>query len=697
MTTGRTIVGGSRDDTLAGGSGDDTIAGWGGNDVLTGKAGDDILVGGFGNDILFGGIGDDLLYGDEGLDTIHGGDGDDVLLGGPGGDALYGGAGNDIFVAHETYGVGPNTIDGGAGFDVLSWQDAVESLAFRVDLGAGLLIGPRTRDTFTGIEAVVGTQGDDVFIGGTDLSVFYGGGGNDTMVWRGGDSYFYADEELGPYHDPDTADFSAVTTSLRYDPSRGYISIAGHAGAVVMQGIDAVIGSATGRNHYTSTGMSSQFHGGAAADLFATRGASDTLYGGAGNDRFITREIGLSAFHGDDGDDYFRVDRGTHALVYGGTGDDRVVAGLHTLDADLGAGNDTLIVLAAQHVTADGGAGRDRVVIHKGGIDLLSNFEEIVTRMPFYRMTVEGDHRVHLTLADARNDFRLDADATVVMGEVRNTISFSGGDLVLRGRSADDQVYDGLHGEGPRGDTVHFYGGGGNDGLSLARHTGRAYGGDGDDGLRLGGTEAAPAFLAGGAGDDQLRLDWGEVHGQAGDDRIIGGSGPLYGEIGNDRIVGSGHMYGGAGNDTLETPWRPQQQELGLTAWLYGGSGNDRLLNAGHQYGGAGNDYLTLRIDGTYAEGGTGADRFEIHVDAGAATPAITIGDFDAGADSLRLRGDHGTPWRVTSFDEAQWIQQVGDDTVIRFRAPEGYAQPGGMVITLQDFDMSLLTDDLLF
>ena len=114
--------------TLLGGDGDDVLTGSAAKNRLLGEDGDDWLVGGISNDRLMGGPGDDWLTGREGDDTLVGGAGADTLDGGSfftslfddGDDSLLGGGGNDLlFPGTSNVDTNSNTVNGGAGRDML--------------------------------------------------------------------------------------------------------------------------------------------------------------------------------------------------------------------------------------------------------------------------------------------------------------------------------------------------------------------------------------------------------------------------------------------------------------------------------------------------------------------------------------------------------------------------------------------------
>ena len=123
-----------------------------GADLLIGNGTDNLLNGAAGNDTLEGGLGDDRLEGDTGSDT-----------------ARYSGAAGAV-VSLALQGQLQNTV--GYGFDLLTGIDALEG-------GAG-------NDVFTGdVQAnrLVGNDGDDTLRGGKGNDTLDGGTGNDTAVF----------------------------------------------------------------------------------------------------------------------------------------------------------------------------------------------------------------------------------------------------------------------------------------------------------------------------------------------------------------------------------------------------------------------------------------------------------------------------------------------------------------------------------
>lgn len=245
-----TLIGGTGRDTLFGMGGFDLLDGGAGNDKLYGGAGDDVLRpdgGAIGSDYVDGGdgidtvdysnsagtrgvridlritgvqdtlgagrdtiinvenvtgtkfadtltgtLGDNLLSGGAGNDTLYGLAGQDRMFGGAGNDKLYGGDGNDI-ISPDDDGVGNDLVDGGTGYNTVSYFRSAATSGVRVDLNlttAQNTIGAGT-DTILNITAVVGTiyadtligsVRDDYFNGDDGADILTGGAGNDVLL-----------------------------------------------------------------------------------------------------------------------------------------------------------------------------------------------------------------------------------------------------------------------------------------------------------------------------------------------------------------------------------------------------------------------------------------------------------------------------------------------------------------------------------
>src|SRR3954454_24540556 len=90
-------------------------------------AGDQTLTAAAGRLTIDGGTGDDIIVGGPSLDTLRGGDGDDRLTGGPNAkptkESIEGGAGNDVMIWNN--GDGDDVDDGGDGIDEMQFNNGV--------------------------------------------------------------------------------------------------------------------------------------------------------------------------------------------------------------------------------------------------------------------------------------------------------------------------------------------------------------------------------------------------------------------------------------------------------------------------------------------------------------------------------------------------------------------------------------------
>jgi Ca2+-binding RTX toxin-like protein len=212
--------------------GDDTLTGWEASDTLEGGEGGDRLLGdgawdvegwwggpAAGDDVLAGAGGDDLVYGGAGNDLLDGGEGRDTLQGGVGDDTQRGGGGDDLFLLSA----GQDVIVGDAGFDRLDcshplawWKPSEEfelfSKSVEVNLATGIarLRGDPGGATarLSGVEAVSGSQWDDILVGDAGDNVLDGFGGmwGNTLTGGAGADRFVLGSDQGSDFSPEIYD-----------------------------------------------------------------------------------------------------------------------------------------------------------------------------------------------------------------------------------------------------------------------------------------------------------------------------------------------------------------------------------------------------------------------------------------------------------------------------------------------------------
>ena len=156
------IVGSRQGDTLRGDAKVNNLKGKSGDDLIEGRNGNDVLEGGNGNDQLFGGNDQDLLLGGKGDDTLDGGANSIA-----GDTASYAGSTGGVQVDLRIAGAQDT---GGAGFD-----------------------------TLTGIENLIGTDGNDTLIGNNAArNELRGGNGKDTLFGDLGVDNLFGDAGIDP-------------------------------------------------------------------------------------------------------------------------------------------------------------------------------------------------------------------------------------------------------------------------------------------------------------------------------------------------------------------------------------------------------------------------------------------------------------------------------------------------------------------
>ena len=128
-------------------------------------------------------IGSDVLIGTEGDDVLKGFAGNDVFAALSGDDTLDGGGGNDTFFA----GLGNDVISGGNGEDILSFEISKAAIFVNLETGISLNEG---RDTFSGIENVIGSDFSDIIVGSSGNNTLDGGYGADTISGGDGNDLF---------------------------------------------------------------------------------------------------------------------------------------------------------------------------------------------------------------------------------------------------------------------------------------------------------------------------------------------------------------------------------------------------------------------------------------------------------------------------------------------------------------------------
>jgi len=520
------------------------------------------------------------MLGTDGDDTLAGANGNSYRFKGfAGNDTLTGADGDDVFIYSDSDLPAGDVLDGGDGFDTISFYTADGTNLF-------LTLTDAMR---TNIEEVLGGDGNELFSGYSLTSdiTLSGGAGNDAL-------------ESGSGND----------TLIGGD---GNDTLKGNGGD------DGMFGGAGDDWFLYWTGQTN------AGDFISGGDGFDTVefHSEAGTARAVTVDTSFSSIErifGGDGDDSFDASGTTDGIILdSGSGNDVLIGG---------SGNDTLAGGAGSDVLS-GGAGDDTIYYYLPGdtpvgdtIDGGDGYDAI----QFY--TAAGTN-LFLMLNDAMR-----TNVEQVLGGDGDEL-FSGysltSDIALKGGAGNDVLESGS------GNDI-LVGGDGNDTLKGNGGEDVMLGGAGDDWfLYWSGQTSAGDFVGGGVGFDTV-----EFHSEAGTvrtetldfsyfkdiERVLGGDGDdnfdastvksgliLDSGNGNDVLVGTAGadtLVGGAGNDILK-----------------GNSGYDTLI------GGTGDDIFVMQGSGgtwTVTDFVQGQDHIQIVSDtpldfASVQAQAVQVGD----------------------------------------------------------------------
>ena len=463
---------------------------------------------------------------------------------------------------------------------------------------------------------IVGTNGNDSLVGTSGVDTIEGLGGNDTLVGLGG-----SDSLIGGLGN----DRYVVGTGDVLSDAGGIDTIETSITWHLAAGFENLVATGTATTSHGGNNLANHITGNAGSNWIAGREGNDTLLGGGGNDTF-NMSNGAGASYGSDSID-------------GGTGVDTL---------DFGAAARTAVFVDLEAGTASGGG------TGGAGSAVLVSIENV--NGSAFNDSIIGN-------AAANFLFGFDGNDGLIGGEGNDRLEGGAGDDHLRGQYGADTLVGGDGNDALNGDQVGFdlgdssadqlIGGAGNDTLDGGFGGGNMLdGGLGDDTYYVWATNdvlsdvggidhvitvhsnwtlgdgfenlstttddqgsSAASFLAGNELNnivDGNKMNVGRIEGRGGNDTLYGsgldGHTEIDGGDGNDVIHGghSATMWGGAGNDFLESSFRPDI--------LDGGVGNDTL------------------------QGGDGDDQYVFSVSPGLANADSIIG-FESATDTIVLDG----------------------------------------------------------
>jgi Ca2+-binding RTX toxin-like protein len=471
-----------------------------------------------------GGIGNDTFTNIEGLwASSHA----DVLTGG---NAANGTSVNDLLLSEFFMGGGgSDTIDGGQGYDVASYQTSTTGVSVTLNdtLDGVGNDGFGGTDVLRNIEGVRGSAHNDVLTGSNTAGFesFEGREGNDTINGLGG---------------TDRADYARSKGGIDVNLVSG-IALDGYGSTDTLTGIENVRGST----------FNDVLTGDANVNWLEGRAGDDTLTGGAGNDVFA----------------YAASSSGTDTITDFGVGD--IVGIGATLTAGTAtAGDGSAVTGKNVQVSSSGGvttlwidtnntAGAEVQVSLVGTFDA-SSFT-ITDNLDGTSSITRSGGGLSLTGTAGSDSLSGGNDNDTLTGlDGADSLNGSGGNDSLDGGNQNDQL------RGDQGnDTI--MGGAGNDYIT---------GGSGDDSIDggAGTADTADYFFSDTSAAITVNLGTGAVTGGAGNDTLIGieninasdfndnitgdaNANSLEGRGGNDTLLGmegSDNLAGGAGNDSLD-------------------------------------------------------------------------------------------------------------------------------------------------
>ena len=477
-------VGTLRNDQLLGLGGDDYIEGYAGSDVLRGGDGNDKLEGGAGADVIDGGNGFDFatyiqgalsvtigvtadllmpalnaghaagdtyvsiegligsgsvdeLSGDDARNYLIGGSGSDTLRGRGGNDVLEGGDGADVFVG----GPGADQLIGGADLDLAVVDVSVDGIVINMSNPAEST-GEAAGDTFTGVDNLQGTNGNDVLTGDSFHNDLHGLAGDDLLFGLDGNDFLFG----GDGHD--VLDGGALKDGFDGGSGIDTVSYIRATSGVTANLLTQTPGSVGATDFwYVSVErlMGSDFNDSLTGDL-----APNTLEGGEGNDY-------LEGLGGDD-------------ILAGGGGDDQLSGG---------AGADVLVGLSgvntARYLTSPAGLTVDLGTPFSNTGDAAGDQFAWIQCVfgSYFGDTLRGDHAGNGLIGLDGSDTILGRSGDDVLqgGNGNDTLDggagfdrYHGGDgddtfVLTRGEVLSDAIFD-FAGNGslPGGDLLEFHG-----------------------------------------------------------------------------------------------------------------------------------------------------------------------------------------------------------------------------------------------
>ena len=559
-------------------------------------------------------------------DTLSGDNLANVIDGGAGDDKIFGGDGNDILVGGSS--INGDTLDGGKGIDAVSYVTSTGAVTVNLETGAASG-GDAQNDTYSNIENVTGSQGNDFLTANHAGSVVDGYLGDDTLAGGTGNDMLRGGDGI------DTATYAGAANGVQVNLALGTATglfPSSNIGADTLDSIENVIGSKFDDLIIGDDG-NNVLDGGGGNNVFRSGLGKDQLIGGNGVDtadysqsaNAVTVDLLNNLGKGGDaeGDTYTSIEN----IV--GTGQNDILTGDNNANRiDGGAGDDVLYGGAGVD-TLNGGDGNDRLIGGSGngssgdtlnggdGFDII-DYSTSASAVTVNLLTLHGDG------GDATGD-SFGADIEGVAGSafddiltgngLDNTLQGFAGNDILDGGSASPNGGDVLDG-GDGTDTVTYASATAGIVLDLANSSNNSGDAKGDSFISIEafvGSQFADKMTAGASsvlfdgGDGNDTLVAGAVgstlKGGNGDDVMIAGAG-------TDIIFGGGTSGSPAGDfDTVSyVNSGAVSIDIGLMKGLSGDAKNDVYQDIDKFIGSNGGDTFVGGARSMAIDGGGGSD-----------------------------------------------------------------------------------------
>ena len=562
-----------------------------------------------GNDYLFGDAERDIQYGQGGNDVIHGGNGDDYAEGNAGADFIYGEAGNDDLVGGsleaQRLDTG-DTIDGGAGYDVIAGDNAVlqrvldpAGLWLHNTYDLGIQHVARVLNDIDSPDTLV-VSGGDTITGGSENDLIYGQGGSDTIQGNAGDD-FIEGNAAGDIINGNEGQDDIIGGTVQAAVSDGADTIHGDQGEDVVAGDNATITRPLdGLNHWI---LDNRSHSSSAivrraVQLYdvatvasspaATTSDGDTITGDDGADQLFGQG-GSDTISGGADDDYVEGNAGSDTIT-GNTGRDDLIGG--------GSANDG--VISATSIGNTLIDANDNIHGNESG-DAIAGDNARITRLPLAPVATaatlwQTDPNTDADSATDKDPIRIvqqfDLDK---VGAAAPDASTSGGDALAGDDGRDIMVGQGANDTMSGGEGVDYMTG--NAGADTMT-------GDGGEDDMIGGSSSGdgrvsdvlPVSLRGSASSPRDLRDSGDnMSGNLEDDAMVGDNASIARPERTGSVAGSWWRLTNANFDLARRIVTMEKTPEAVGAYgddtMAGNDGNDDM------YGQLGNDTMTGNMD----------------------------------------------------------------------------------------------------